>query len=92
MTKEKLIVALDFPTLKEAQNCVEACGDEVCYYKVGMELYYSAGHEIISFLKAHHKKIFLDLKKSPLSRIKTLFSLEKFCIFSRCLSSIPLMQ
>ena len=34
----------------------------MCYYKVGMELYYSAGHEIISFLKAHHKKIFLDLK------------------------------
>lgn len=62
MTKEKLIVALDFPTLKEAQACVETCGDEVCYYKVGMELYYSAGHEILSFLKAHHKKIFLDLK------------------------------
>lgn len=62
MTKEKLIVALDFPTLKEAQDCVKKCGDEVCYYKVGMELYYSAGHEILSFLKEHHKKIFLDLK------------------------------
>ena len=44
MTKNKLIVALDFPTLLEAQHCVLACGDEVEYYKVGMELYYSVGN------------------------------------------------
>jgi len=62
MIKNKLIVALDFPTFAEAQRCVLACGDEVVYYKVGMELYYSAGNEIISFLKEHKKQIFLDLK------------------------------
>lgn len=62
MTTNKLIVALDFPTFAEAQHCVQACGDEVTYYKVGMELYYGAGNEIISFLKQHHKQIFLDLK------------------------------
>ena len=53
MTKNKLIVALDFPTLADAQRCVLACGDEVTYYKVGMELYYSAGNEMIAFLKQH---------------------------------------
>ena len=62
MTKDKLIVALDFPTLEQAQRCVLACGDEVAYYKVGMELYYSAGNEMIAFLKQHQKQIFLDLK------------------------------
>ena len=62
MTKNKLIVALDFPTLADAQRCVLACGDEVTYYKVGMELYHSAGNEMIAFLKQHQKQIFLDLK------------------------------
>ena len=62
MIKNKLIVALDFPTLEQAQRCVLACGEEVSWYKVGMELYYSAGNEIIVFLKQHQKKVFLDLK------------------------------
>ena len=62
MTKDKLIVALDFSTLEQAQRCVLACGEEVTYYKVGMELYYSAGNEMIAFLKEHRKQIFLDLK------------------------------
>ena len=62
MTKNKLIVALDFPTAAQAQRCVLSCGDEVAYYKVGMELYYSAGNKMIAFLKQHQKQIFLDLK------------------------------
>jgi len=62
MIKDKLIAALDFPTLQDAQNCVLACGDEVTYYKVGMELYYAAGNEMIAFLKKHQKHVFLDLK------------------------------
>ena len=59
---ERLIVALDFPTADFAKACVEELGDSVCHYKVGMELYYAAGSEIIRFLKEHNKKVFLDLK------------------------------
>lgn len=59
---ERLIVALDFPTLERAKSCVLELGNAVVYYKVGMELYYAAGSEIISFLKGESKKIFLDLK------------------------------
>ena len=59
---ERLIVALDFPTADLAKACVEELGDSVCHYKVGMELYYAAGSEIIRFLKEHNKKVFLDLK------------------------------
>ena len=44
---ERLIVALDFPTANLAKTCVEELGDFVCHYKVGMELYYAAGSEII---------------------------------------------
>lgn len=59
---ERLIIALDFPTLEQAKSCVLELGDTVVYYKVGMELYYAAGSKIISFLKGESKKIFLDLK------------------------------
>lgn len=59
---DRLIVALDFPTLEQAQACVEECGDAVSYYKVGMELYYAAGSAVISYLKGRGKQVFLDLK------------------------------
>lgn len=59
---DRLIVALDFPNLEEAKAVVLALGDSVSYYKVGMELYYAAGSEMITFLKDQGKFVFLDLK------------------------------
>ena len=59
---DRLIVALDFPTLEQAKACVVELGDAVSYYKVGMELYYAVGSEIIRFLKEQGKHVFLDLK------------------------------
>lgn len=58
----RLIVALDFPTMEEAVRLVLELGDSVSYYKVGMELYYAAGAPIITFLKQQGKNVFLDLK------------------------------
>ncbi|MBR2519842.1 MAG: orotidine-5'-phosphate decarboxylase [Selenomonadaceae bacterium] len=62
MADERLIVALDFHTADDAKKLVDELGDEVNFYKVGMELFYSVGAEIIHWLKARDKKIFLDLK------------------------------
>ena len=59
---DRLIVALDFPTMEQAVACVEECGDAVSHYKVGMELFYAAGAPIITYLKNQGKHIFLDLK------------------------------
>ena len=58
----RLIAALDFPTAEAAKQAVEEIGDAVSYYKVGMELYYAAGNEMIRFLKERGKHVFLDLK------------------------------
>ena len=58
----RLIAALDFPTAEAAQQAVKKIGDAVSYYKVGMELYYAAGNDMIRFLKENGKKVFLDLK------------------------------
>ena len=62
MTDKRLIVALDYPSLEEAKKTVALLGDHVDYYKVGMELYYSAGTLIIDYLREKNKQIFLDLK------------------------------
>lgn len=62
MSDDRLIVALDFPTMEQAVACVEECGDAVSHYKVGMELFYAAGAPMITYLKNQGKHIFLDLK------------------------------
>ncbi len=59
---DRIIVALDFPTAEAAQAVVTELGGAVSYYKVGMELFYAAGPEMLKFLKANGKKVFLDLK------------------------------
>lgn len=58
----KTIVALDFDNICDAKNVVEKIGEAITYYKIGLELYLSAGLSIIEYLKNKDKKIFLDLK------------------------------
>ena len=60
--RDRLITALDFPTFDRAKALVEELGDAVTFYKVGMELFYGAGPDIIRYLKDKDKKVFLDLK------------------------------
>ena len=62
MADNRLIVALDFHTLEDVKTLVEELWDSVSYYKVGMELFYSAGPQVITYLKEKNKNIFLDLK------------------------------
>lgn len=62
MTDERLIAALDVPTRDDAEHLVERLGTSVSYYKVGMELFYALGGDIVAWLKEREKKVFLDLK------------------------------
>ena len=62
MADDRLIAALDVPTREEAEHLVQRLGDSVSYYKVGMELFYALGGDIVTWLKAQEKKVFLDLK------------------------------
>jgi orotidine-5'-phosphate decarboxylase len=60
--KDRLAVALDFPTEHEALKLVDQL-DETCqWYKVGMELYYAAGNSIVQKLRDRGFNVFLDLK------------------------------
>lgn len=62
MADERLIVALDFHRMEDVENLVKQLGDSVAYYKVGMELFYSVGGEVVCWLRAQGKHVFLDLK------------------------------
>jgi orotidine-5'-phosphate decarboxylase len=61
--KEKLIIALDFPDIETAKKLVEEIGDEIIFYKIGLELMMSNHYfELVKWLKKKGKKIFADLK------------------------------
>ncbi|MFA4830433.1 MAG: orotidine-5'-phosphate decarboxylase [Thermodesulfovibrionales bacterium] len=60
--KEKLIIALDVPELNYALELVDKFEDQIEIYKVGLELFTSAGPKIIEELHKRNKRVFLDLK------------------------------
>ena len=60
--RDRLIVALDLPSVCAAQAMVERLGDAVSFYKIGMELTYGGGLGLARDLAKAGKKVFLDLK------------------------------
>lgn len=62
-THERLICALDVPDAQAARALVRQLGDAVSFYKIGMELCMAPGFfELLDWLKAEQKKVFVDLK------------------------------
>jgi orotidine-5'-phosphate decarboxylase len=57
-----IIVALDVETAAEARAIVSSLGDSASFYKVGLELYASAGMDFVRELKSQGCRVFLDLK------------------------------
>lgn len=62
MFDDRLIIALDFSNLDDAKNIVYELDDSVSFYKVGMELFYSAGSTIVTWLKSQKKSVFFGFK------------------------------
>lgn len=60
--KNSLIIALDFPNKQEVFQFLEPFTDEKLFLKVGMELFYQEGPQMIHELKERENQIFLDLK------------------------------
>lgn len=65
MILDQTIVALDFSSLEEVKKflaSLDAAKNKAKYMKVGMELFYAEGKEVIDVIKSHGYKVFLDLK------------------------------
>ena len=60
--RDRLIVALDVPSVAEAEAMVERLGDAVSFYKVGYQLAFAGGLPFAVKLIASGKQVFLDLK------------------------------
>lgn len=60
--RDRLIVALDLPTVAEAEAMVARLGDHVTFYKIGLELTYAGGLPLVERLAAEGKQVFIDLK------------------------------
>ena len=57
-----VIIALDFPTAEAVYGFLDKFQDEKPFVKVGMELYYAEGPQIVREIQKRGHKIFLDLK------------------------------
>ena len=57
-----VIIACDFHDKSEVMDFLSLFKDNKPYVKIGMELFYSEGPEIVRLLKSNGHKVFLDLK------------------------------
>ena len=63
MREARPVIALDFPSFEAVKQFLALFpAGESLYLKVGMELYYATGPEIVSYLKGLGHSVFLDLK------------------------------
>jgi orotidine-5'-phosphate decarboxylase len=61
--RERLIFALDVADLEQARELVNALGDSVVFYKLGLEFFLSGNYfELAAELREAGKKVFADLK------------------------------
>src|SRR5215468_7675080 len=60
--RERLIVALDVPSVAAAEALVVRLGETVSFYKIGYQLAFAGGIDFARVLASAGKQIFLDLK------------------------------
>lgn len=65
--RERLIVALDVPSVAEAEALVARLGEAVSFYKIGYALAFAGGIDLARALAGAGKRIFLDLKLHDIS-------------------------
>lgn len=92
-----VIVALDFPSAKESLDFLDKFNEKKPFVKIGMELFYSEGPEIIKAIKSRGHKIFLDLKLHDIpntveSAMRTLAKLDIDMCNVHAAGTIEMMQ
>src|SRR6185436_2535583 len=60
--RERLIVALDVPSVAQAEALVAKLGEAVSFYKIGYQLAFAGGIDFARALTDAGKQVFLDLK------------------------------
>src|SRR5204862_7694868 len=60
--RDRLIVALDLPSVADAEAMVDRLGDTVSFYKLGYQLVFAGGLPLAQTLVRAGKQVFLDMK------------------------------
>lgn len=61
-TLPKLMLALDFPNVQDARRMITMLKDFPLIYKIGLELIYAGGLDLVRALAAEGRSVFLDAK------------------------------
>jgi orotidine-5'-phosphate decarboxylase len=64
--QDRLIVALDVPSLEEARRYVKDLEGVVWFYKIGLELFLAVNADFIKELRSRNCRVFLDLKMNDI--------------------------
>ncbi len=92
----KTIVALDFSTKEEVMNFLKGFNEPI-YVKIGMELTYACGFDIVREVRALGHHIFLDLKLHDIPNtvkggMKNLAKLDVDIVNLHCAGGIDMMK
>lgn len=95
--KKDVIIACDFPNAEATMEFLNRLGDRRPFLKIGMELYYGAGADMVRQLRARGHKIFLDLKLHDIPNtvrktMKVLAGLDIDMVNVHAAGTIPMMR
>ena len=94
---EDVIIALDFPGESETMAFLDLFRDRKPYVKIGMELFYAEGPQIVREIKKRGHKIFLDLKlhdipNTVMKAMKVLSDLDVDMVNVHAAGTIAMME
>ena len=92
-----VIIACDFSSKKEVMYFLDLFKEEKPYIKIGMELFYAEGAQIVKEIKQRGHKIFLDLKlcdipNTVMKAMKVLSGLDVDMCNLHAFGTIPMME
>lgn len=92
-----VIIACDFNSKEEVMNFLAKFEEESLYVKIGMELFYSEGPQIVKDIKKLGHKIFLDLKlhdipNTVMKAMRVLSNLDVDMCNVHASGTIPMME
>ena len=92
-----VIIACDFKSKEETLEFLDLFKDEKPFVKIGMELFYAAGPEIVKEIKKRGHKIFLDLKLCDIPNtveksMRVLSNLDVDMCNLHAFGTIPMME
>ena len=96
MSKREVIIALDFSTRKQILEILTKI-DSPAFVKVGMELFFNEGPDIIRLIKEMNHKVFIDLKvhdipNTAAGSLRALKSLGADIVNVHCAGGIKMME